>query len=139
MRIDGNSRARAVGYGGAAGRTGQAAAFVPDEGQPIAHAANGPAVAAMGGIDALLALQAADDPLAARKKAIRRGGALLDLLEEIKADLLTGRVGEGRLNQLLALIGQARERTIPGLDSVLGDIELRARVELAKFGRFTSD
>ena len=36
--------------------------------------------------------------------------ALLDTLEEIKADLLIGRVSEGRLNQLMALIGQARER-----------------------------
>ena len=34
------------------------------------------------------------------------------------------------------LIGQARERDLPGLDAVLDDIELRARVELAKFGRY---
>ena len=30
----------------------------------------------------------------------------------------------------------ARERKLPGLDAVLDDIELRARVELAKFGRY---
>ena len=88
------------------------------------------------GIDALLALQAADDPLLGRKKAIRRGTALLDTLDQIKGDLLIGRVSEGRLNQLMVLIGQARERNLPGLDGVLDDIELRARVELAKFGRY---
>jgi hypothetical protein len=36
----------------------------------------------------------------------------------------------------MVLIGQARERNLPGLDGVLDDIELRARVELAKFGRY---
>ena len=71
-----------------------------------------------------------------RKKALRRGNALLDVLETIKADLLIGQVSEGRLNQVMVLIGQARERNLPGLDDVLDDIELRARVELAKFGRY---
>ena len=36
---------------------------------------------------------------------------------------------------VLTLLSQARERKLPGLDAVLDDIELRARVELAKFGR----
>jgi hypothetical protein len=67
---------------------------------------------------------------------VRRGKALLDVLEDMKADLLLGHVGEGRLNQLLALIGQAREKSEPGLDALIDDIELRARVELAKLGRF---
>ena len=82
------------------------------------------------------ALQAVEDPLFARKKAIRRGNALLDTLESIKTDLLLGQVSEGRLNQLMVLVGQARERGLPGLDHLLDDIELRARVELAKFGRY---
>jgi len=108
----------------------------------IADAPSAPGAAAAqplspaAGLDALLALQAVEDPLFARKKAIRRGNGLLDALEAIKADLLVGRVPEGRLNLLMALIGQARERNLPGLDAVLDDIELRARVELAKFGRF---
>ena len=86
--------------------------------------------------DAAILRQAVEDPLFARKKAVRRGNGLLDALEAIKADLLVGRVSEGRLNQLMALVGLARERSLPGLDAVLDDIELRARVELAKFGRF---
>ena len=36
----------------------------------------------------------------------------------------------------MTLIAQAREQSLPGLDGVLDDIELRARVELAKFGRY---
>jgi hypothetical protein len=88
------------------------------------------------GLDALLALQSIDDPLLKKKKAVRRGTALLDALDAIKADLLAGQVPEGRLNQLLALVSAARERDVPELDGLLDDIELRARVELAKFGRY---
>ena len=89
-----------------------------------------------GGINALLALQAVDDPLLAKRKAVRRGSALLDALDGARTDLLAGDVGEGRLNQMTALVTQARESVEPGLDGVLDDIELRVRVELAKRGRF---
>ncbi len=98
--------------------------------------ANADPVVASSGIDALLALQAVDDPLFARKKALRRGTNLLDTLDDIKADLLAGRVSEGRLNALMALVSSARERALPELDGLLDDIELRAKVELAKFGRY---
>ena len=81
-------------------------------------------------------LQAVEDPLLARRRRCGAATQLLDTLETIKADLLVGRVSEGRLNQLMVLIGQARERNLPGLDAMLDDIELRARVELAKFGRY---
>ena len=74
-------------------------------------------------------------------RAARRCGAatsMLDALDGMKADLLIGHISEGRLNQLLALVGEARQRTLPGLDTVLDGVELRARVELAKYGRFAA-
>ena len=117
-------------------RTSGGDGFILDSETQASRAASTAPVAAASSLDALLALQSVEDPLFARKKAMRRGNALLDALESIKADLLIGQVSEGRLNQLMALIGQARERNLPGLDGVLDDIELRARVELAKFGRF---
>ena len=136
MRIDTNSRTSGVGYrGGSTGRAGGGDGFAVDGGAPAARSAGAAPVAASSSIDALLALQAVEDPLFAKKKAIRRGHALLDTLDEVKADLLVGRVGEGRLNQLRALLGQAREHSSAGLDSLLDDIELRVEVELAKFGR----
>ena len=95
--------------------------------------ASGPAPAA--GLDTLFALQMVDEPMQRRRKTIRRGASMLGVLETMKADLLIGRVGEGRLNQLLSLIGQAREATEPGLDAVVDEIELRVRVELAKHAR----
>jgi hypothetical protein len=45
-------------------------------------------------------------------------------------------MSEGRLNQLMAVMSQARERSDPGLDAILDEIELRARVELAKRGLY---
>lgn len=136
MRIENTARSGAVAGRGGISRTGSSGGFFISEEPSVSHTASAQPAAPTAGIDALLALQAVEDPLFAKKKAIRRGNALLDTLESIKADLLLGQVSEGRLNQLMALVGQARERGLPGLDHLLDDIELRARVELAKFGRY---
>jgi hypothetical protein len=117
-------------------RPGAAGMFHLDDAATPQQAAAPSAPIAATGIDALLALQAVDDPLLARKKAVRRGSALLDALSAAQADLLTGPVGEGRLNQMMALITQARESVDPELDALVDDIELRVRVELAKHGRY---
>jgi hypothetical protein len=135
VRVENTARANNLGSRSGVGRSTSGGFFVNEEPQATRVATAQPAAAASG-IDALLALQAVDDPLLGRKKAIRRGTALLDTLDQIKADLLIGQVSEGRLNQLMVLIGQARERNLPEVDGVLDDIELRARVELAKFGRY---
>lgn len=91
---------------------------------------------AMTGMDSILALQAVEEPLTSKKKAVRRGASLLDLLDEIKADLLIGRVSADSLDSMATMLSEMRERSLPGLDSLLNDIELRVRVELAKFGRY---
>lgn len=121
----------ASGRGVASGQT-----FQLGDGSAAARAETASPVVSAQDINALLALQAVEDPLLKRKKLVRRGTALLDTLDELHADLLTGRASDSRLNQLMALIGQAREQSEPGLDALLDDIELRARVELAKRGLF---
>jgi Class II flagellar assembly regulator len=137
LRIEGNSRTSGVGAKSAAGRSsGTGGLFQLESGAAPARANAASAPVAASTIDALLALQAVEDPLFAKKKAIRRGQSLLDVLDEVKTDLLLGRVSEGRLNQLMALVTQAREKSLPGLDALIDDIELRARVELAKLGRY---
>ena len=138
MRIDTNNRTSGVGRSGSAGRTGSGVDFIPAGGDAPARVASSAPVAGMTGIDAILALQAVDGPLEGRKKALRRGKSLLDTLDEIKADLLIGRVSAERLDALGALLAEIRERSLPGLDEVLDDIDLRVRVELAKFGRYPS-
>ncbi|QQR34663.1 flagellar assembly protein FliX [Devosia oryziradicis] len=136
MRIDTSNRTTGVGRGNAAGRSGSGVAFVPaGEDGPVRVAASAPAQA-MTGIDAILALQAAEGPLTGRKKAVRRGASLLDSLEEMRTDLLIGRVDPERLDRMSAMLAEVRERSLPGLDALLDDIELRVRVELAKAGRY---
>lgn len=136
LRIENTNRSGTVANRGGVARSGGSASFVIDTGGEAPRAQAPQSAGVAGGIEALLALQAADDPLYAKRKAVRRGNALLDTLESIQSDLLIGRVSEGRLHQLMVLIGSARERQLAGLDPILDDIELRARVELAKFGRY---
>lgn len=135
MRVDNNLKAANVKARGGA-RTASSVPFQISEGQQATRPGAAAAASSTTPIDALLALQAVDDPTARRKRQARRGRSLLDTLDAIRTDLLVGQVSEGHLNQLMMLIGQAREHTEPGLDAVLDDIELRARVELAKRGIF---
>lgn len=136
MRIESTTRSSSLARSGSIGRSRGGTSFLVDDEPTASRIANADPVIGATGIDALLALQAVEDPLLARKKAIRRGSTLLDTLEAMKADLLAGQVSEGRLNQLMAVVSSARDRNLPDLDALLDDIELRARVELAKFGRY---
>jgi hypothetical protein len=88
------------------------------------------------GIDALLALQEVDDPLTGRRKATARGHDLLDTLEGMKADLLAGRVSPERLNRLAMMLERRTDSGNPALEKVIDEIELRAKVELAKLGLY---
>lgn len=88
---------------------------------------------AVSSIDALLALQAIGDPLERRRKAVRRGTAILDVLDEVKLALLDGGVPPAALERLVRAVrlekGEADE---PRLKALLDEIETRAAVELAK-------
>ena len=87
------------------------------------------------GLSAILALQeAVGDAAEDRRRALHRHGAsILDRLDQLRADLLLGRVSPA---QLIALAQQLRARPPStgheGLDAILGEIELRAEVEIAK-------
>ena len=139
MRIEGPSRRSPVsGKSGVGKSDGQRPLFQLGD-TPTATAARATtAMSAPTEIDAILALQAVEDPMFAKRKAANRGNALLDTLEELKADLLTGRVSEERLNRLLSLVRQSKNSGDSRLDEIIEDIELRALVELAKLGRYVS-
>jgi hypothetical protein len=84
-------------------------------------------------IDALLALQEVGGPIERRKKAVRRAGVILDVLDELKLSVLEGAIPPHTLGRLIEAVRQERMRTgDPGLEDVLDEIETRAAVELAK-------
>ena len=87
-------------------------------------------------VDSLLALQEVSDQSQGRKRAVRRASSMLDVLEDIRLGLLTGRLPRTRLEELVKLVESKRENMIdPRLETVLDEIELRAKVELAKLHR----
>jgi len=99
--------------------------------------AQAPAVAlrTLGGIDALIALQGVEDPLERRRRAVKHGRRALDALDELKLGLLSGALDQGTLLRLKAVAADLKESSGDDrLDLVLGEIDLRVAVELAKAG-----
>lgn len=134
MRIDGP---RAYGHLAQPTRpaTTSGPGFQPIMPQPTASAetrGTGHA-AATSGLDALIALQMIEGPLDKRKRGLKRGRAMLDALDDLKIALLTGRMPAAHLQRLLVAVdGRERDSEDERLESILDEIELRARVELAK-------
>ena len=96
-------------------------------------AASASGVASLSSVDALIALQQVPDAVTGRAKAARRGRDMLDMLEDVRDGLLTGSVSRATLQRLLALVNVKREDFAdPAMAEVLNEIDLRARVELAK-------
>ncbi len=121
---------------GAPGSAGQAAAFAglvdgdfgSEEGKETAS------VRAAAAIDSLLSAQEVPDFSVGRRRALQRGRDLLDQLDSLRLALIVGTIPRQRLKQLVAsLAAQQTSLADPGLAAVLDEIELRARVELAKY------
>ncbi len=106
---------------------------VPSQSTQTASASQTQASAGVQSVDALLALQAVDDSLQGkRRKAVRKGNKMLDMLEDIRLGLLSGAMPIHVLKQLERLCLDVEACGDPRIDEVLGDINLRAQVELAK-------
>jgi hypothetical protein len=120
-----STRVRATAGGGTA--------FAPEAAGETKHAAPVASGAPIAAVDTLIALQEVPDALTGRARAARRGRDMLDLLDDVRDGLLEGRVSRATLARLLALVETKREDFVdPALKGVLDEIELRARVELAK-------
>jgi class II flagellar assembly regulator FliX len=133
MRVHAANAARLAGAAPAARRTGAGTFAVADAEAPRAAAATtGPR--AVAGIDALLALQAIDEPGERRRRGAKRGRIALDALDDLKLGLLAGTLDGVALRKLTSAAAVLAEQSgDPGLDGILAEIELRAAVELAKF------
>lgn len=106
----------------------QAGGFAP----AAAASATAPA-SAVADVSALMALQGVETATERRRRAIRRGGTLLDRLDELKIAMLSGEAGEGALERLGRTLREERpDDADAGLTGLLEQIDLRAAVELAK-------
>jgi hypothetical protein len=86
-------------------------------------------------VDGLFQIQELPDALAQRRRAVQRGSTVLDRLDDLRLSLLGGGLSQGQLAELQRAV--ASERGLvddPRLLGILDEIDLRARVELAKLG-----
>ena len=84
-------------------------------------------------VDSILMLQGIDDSTSGRSKGLAQGEQLLDMLDQVRDGLLAGGVPRATLNRLASTLGKRQDSFAdPHLQGVLDEIELRARVELAK-------
>ena len=78
-------------------------------------------------------LQGIDDSTSGPSHGLARGEQLLDMLDQVRDGLLAGGIPRSTLNRLASALGRRQDNFAdPRLQSVLDEIELRARVELAK-------
>jgi hypothetical protein len=84
-------------------------------------------------VDGLFQIQEIPDALAHRRRAVQRGSTLLDRLDDLRLALLAGSLSPGQLVDLQRAVASERGQVDdPRLASLLDEIDLRARVELAK-------
>lgn len=136
MKVSGTNGSGAASGAGRVKSTGGGEGFR----LPPAEAAGGAGaagqvggVAGLSGVGALLALQEMGGPLERRRRAVRRAGRILDVLDEVKLALIDGQLSLSQLERLSRAVREERDQTEdPALEAVLNEIETRAAVELAK-------
>jgi hypothetical protein len=135
MKVTGPNGISSPGAGQGAKRASGAGFSLPalDEAGASTGVTRAGGTSPVGSLDALIALQQVDDPTERRRRAIQRGGRLLDMLERLKLALLGEEPGEGELRALATAVREQRTTTgDPHLEALLDQIETRAAVELAK-------
>jgi hypothetical protein len=137
MKIDGPNRVTGPQGPKKTSKTGGSGfALETQDGQATRAPASLGAASGLTGVDALLALQGEMDGSGRKKRMAARATDLLDILDDIKISLLAGGYPREALPRLLTILDRQRETVMePGLQAVLDEIELRARVEAAKLER----
>nr|WP_319513475.1 flagellar assembly protein FliX [uncultured Cohaesibacter sp.] len=135
MRVQGGSGAKHVGKSGKAGasKSSSGSFSVPAETQETTRSQQTAQSNAVQDMSALLALQSVDDALQGkRRKAVRKGNKMLDLLEELRMGLLCGTLPLAVLQQLERLASDHEQTGDERIDALIEEIALRAQVEVAK-------
>jgi hypothetical protein len=104
-----------------------------DSTEPTTHTAN------ISDLNMLLALQGVEDQNS-NKQAKQYGQDLLTSLDKLKLALLSGELMSDQLDKLTNII-QNHKKTVldPKLNAILGEIELRAAVEITKLQKIKNE
>jgi hypothetical protein len=134
MRIQGSNAPATVTPSSAPRRGSAASGFtVPTEETAQQTVTSSATLRTIGGIDALIAMQSEDEVGGRRRRAIKRGRAALDALDELKHGMLAGTLSPSTLLRLKSAATELKGASgESGLDAVLAEIELRIEVEIAK-------
>lgn len=90
----------------------------------------------IGSISGVLDVQEVDDALSRAARGKLRAEDLLQKMDELRLDLLSGQIVPATLQRLSEVVQSRRaEVNDPKLGAILDEIDLRAQVELAKFTR----
>ncbi|MGE3623486.1 MAG: flagellar assembly protein FliX [Bdellovibrionales bacterium] len=85
-------------------------------------------------VSGVLGVQEIDDALAQASRGKKRAFDILDRLEDLRIEILTGTISRDKLLQLTQVVSSRRAQiSDPRLAEVLDEIDLRAQVELAKY------
>jgi hypothetical protein len=101
------------------------------EEQPRAQMVSGPGPIAA--VETILTLQGFGDGGDGESKGFTHGQNLLDMLDQVRDGLLSGSIPRTTLSRLANAVSRKQDGFVdPRLQGVLDEIDLRARVELAK-------
>jgi hypothetical protein len=113
--------------------SGSSSTFSVSEAAEEARAAMVSAPGPIASVESILTLQGLDDSTSGRSKSVSHGEQLLDMLDQVRDGLLAGGIPRATLNRLANAVSKRQEGFAdPKLQTVLDEIDLRARVELAK-------
>ena len=94
-------------------------------------------VAATNNISGILGIQEVDDALERAAKGKLRAEDILDCLEDLRLELLSGEISQENLLKLTRIVSTRRAQIKdPRLTEILDAIDLRAQVELAKYEKY---
>jgi hypothetical protein len=103
------------------------------EAAETAHTGGTSDIAATSALNNLLALQEISEQDVQRRKLLQQGKNMLDVLEQLRRQILSGTMPASMLQDLGRQLSlQKQEVMDPALIEIIEDIELRTAVELAK-------
>jgi hypothetical protein len=123
------------------GSTGKAGAFSSHLSKPSGDAGSHVELSEINPVasmDSILSIQEVGDATEEenRRALYQRGEDILDRLGEIQREILSGAISVDRLQNLAQLLRNRRQNVEdPALQQIIDEIELRAEVEIAKWGR----